>query len=238
MQPIVEDSPRPAARTIAVVYLLYFLTGIFGVFLMKGLVVPTDAVATAQNLLAHGTLYRSGWEIGLVANGLYIAVTALFYGLLAPVNRSLAMMMALFSVAGCIVQIFGGMLQLIPLTILGETQLSGAFTAAQLQAAALLSFKLYPQIFNISFVLFAGFDFLLGYLIYKSTFLPRFIGVWFMIGGAVCLIFLWPPLATQLRFVIIPIAGTAELALMLWLLVKGVDVPRWREKAGAPLTSA
>jgi len=238
MQPIVEDSPRPTARTIAVVYLLYFLTAPFGVFLMKGLVVPTDAVATAQNLLAHGTLYRSGWEIGLVANGLYIAVTALFYGLLAPVNRSLAMMMALFSVAGCIVQILGGMLQLAPLTMLGDNQLAGAFTVAQLQAAALLSYKLYPQIFNISFVLFAVFDFLLGYLIYKSTFLPRFIGVWFMVGGVACLLFLWPPLATGLRFVIIPIAGIAELVLMFWLLVKGMDVPRWREKAGAPLTSA
>jgi hypothetical protein len=59
-----------------------------------------------------------------------------------------------------------------------------------------------------------------------------------MVGGVACLLFLWPPLATGLRFVIIPIAGIAELVLMFWLLVKGMDVPRWREKAGAPLTSA
>ena len=180
MQQVVEGSPRPTARTIAVVYLLYFLTGIFGALLMKGLVVPTDALATAQNLLAHESLYRSGWEAGLVANALYIAVTALFYGLLAPVNRSLAMMMAFFSLVGCTIQIF-------------------------------------------------------GYLIYKSTFLPRFIGVWFMIAGVVGLTFLWPPLAIPLRFVIIPVGGIAEVVLMLWLIVKGVDVSRWREKAGAPL---
>jgi hypothetical protein len=238
MQPIVEGSPRPTARTIAVVYLLYFLTAVFGALLMKGLVVPTDAVATAQNLLAHESLYRSGWEVGLIANALYIAVTALFYGLLAPVNRSLAMMMAFFSLAGCTVQIFGGMLQVAPFTILGDNQLAGVFTVAQLRAAALLSFKLYPLVFHISLVLFALFDFWLGYLIYKSTFLPRFIGVWFMIAGVVGLTFLWPPLATPLRFVIIPVGGVAEIVLMLWLLVKGVDVSRWREKAGASLTTA
>jgi hypothetical protein len=229
MQPVVEGSPRPTARTIGVVYLLYFLTSVFGALLMKGVVVPTDAVATAQNLLAHESLYRSGWEVGLVANALYIAVTALFYGLLAPVNRSLAVMMAFFSLTGCIVQIFGGLLQVAPFTILGDTQLAAAFTVTQLRSAALVSFKLYPLVFNISLVLFALFDSLLGYLIYKSTFLPRFIGVWFMVAGVIGLTFLWPPLAIPLRFVIIPIGGLAEVALMLWLIVKGVDVSRWRE---------
>lgn len=229
MQPVVEGSPSPTARTIGIVYLLYFLTAVFGAFLMKGLVVPNDAVATAQNLLAHESLYRSGWEIGLVANALYIAVTALFYGLLVPVNRSVAVMMAFFSLVGCTVQIIGGLLQLAPLTILGDTQLAGAFTPGQLRSVALLSFQLYPRVFDISLVLFALFDFLLGYLIYRSSFLPRFIGVWFMIAGVVGLTFLWPPLGTSLRYVVIPVGGLAEVALMLWLIVKGVDVSRWRE---------
>ena len=231
MQPVVEGSPSPTARTIGVVYLLYFLTGIFGAVLMRGLVVPTDAVATAQNLLAHESLYRSGWEVGLVANALYIAVTALFYGLLAPVNRSLAAMMAFFSLVGCTVQIFGGLLQLAPLTILGDSQLASAFTVTQLQSATLLSFKLYPQVFYISLVLFGLFDIVFGYLIYKSTFLPRFIGAWFMIGGVVALTFLWPPLALPVRAVVIGVGGTAELVLMGWLIVKGVDVSKWREVA-------
>jgi hypothetical protein len=229
MQPVAESSPHPTPRTIGVVYLLYFLTSVLGALLMKGVVVPTDAVATAQNLLAHESLYRSGWEVGLIANAFYIAVTALFYGLLAPVNRSLAVMMAFFSLVGCTVQIFGGMLQIAPFTILGDNQLAGAFTVVQLQSAALLSFKLYPHVFDISLVLFALFDFLLGYLIYKSTFLPRFIGVWFMIGGVVGLTFLWPPLGTALRYVVIPVGGLAEVVLMGWLIVKGVDVSKWRE---------
>jgi len=143
--------------------------------------------------------------------------------------------MAFFSLVGCIVQILGGMLQLAPLAILGDSQLASAFTVTQLQSATLLSFKLYPQVFYISLVLFGLFDVVFGYLIYKSTFLPRFIGVWFMIAGVVGLMFLWPPLGTALRFVIIPIGGLAEVVLMFWLIVKGVDVSRWREKAGAPL---
>ena len=139
------------------------------------------------------------------------------------------MMMAFFSLTGCIVQIFGSLLQLAPLTILRDNQLAGAFTATQLHAAVALSFQLYPLVFYISLVLFGLFDILLGYLIYKSTFLPRFIGVWFMIGGVAALLFLWPPLALAVKPVAIGVGGIAELVLMLWLLVKGVDLPRWRE---------
>jgi hypothetical protein len=229
VETIVADSPRPTARTVAVVYLLYFLTAALGAFLMRGLIVPTDAVATAQNLLAHQSLYRSGFEVGLVANTVYLAVTALFYGLLAPVNRTLAMMMAFFGVVGSAIQIFAGLLQLAPLTILPDTQLATAFTVTQLQAAVMLSYKLYTQTFYISLVLFALFDILLGYLIYESTFLPRAIGALLVIAGVAWLSVLWPPLAMSIRPAVIAIGGIAEIILMGWLLLKGVDVSKWRK---------
>ncbi len=227
MERIIEGSPRPNARAIGVVYLLYFLTAFFAAFLMKGLVVSGDAAATAKNILAHEALYRSGFAIDLLANALYIAVTALFYRLFEPVNRSISLLAAFFSLVGCSVQIFGGLFRLAPFLVLGNSQLSNVFTVEQLQAAALLSLKLYAQIFNISFILFALYDLLIGYLIFRSMFLPRILGALLMFAGVGWLTVVWPPLAIALSSFVLPLGGLAELLLMLWLLVKGVNVEKW-----------
>jgi len=233
MEQIVEDSPQPNARTIGVVYLLYFLTAFVGAFLMKGLVVSGDAAATANGILAHEGLYRSGFAVGLIANAIYVAVTALFYRLFEPVNRSMSLLAAFFGLVGCAIQICGGVLQLAPLVILGDSQLLSAFNVEQLQAAAVLSLKLYSQTFGIALVLFALYDLLVGYLILNSTFLPRILGVLLMVAGVGWLTFLWPPLATLLSPYVLPFGALAEILLMLWLLVKGVNVSAWQERANA-----
>ncbi len=233
MEGIVEDSPRPTARTIGIVYLLYFVTALLGGFFLKGLVVASDPVVTANNLLGHASLYRSGFALGLLGNAVYLALTALLYGLLAPVNRSVSLVAAFFGLVGCTVQIFGGILQIAPSTILEPSQLLSGFNVLQLRQAALLSLRLYAQTFQISFVMFGLFEVVLGFLIYKSTYLPRFLGVFWVIAGLVGLTFLWPPLATALwPYALLP-NGLAELGLMLWLIVRGVDLPKWREKGSA-----
>lgn len=224
-----EVSPRPTPRTIGVVWMLYFLTAVAGGLLTKGLVVSTDAVTTATNLVAHRTQYGAGVSVGLFANGLYVALTALLYGLFAPVNRSVSLTAAFFSLVGCTVQIFATLLQLAPLAFLTDSNLASAFTEAQLRAAALMSLKLYAQSFHISFVMFALFNMVMGFLIYRSTFVPRAFGVFFLLAGSSWLLFLWPPLAIAARFVTLPLSGLAEVGLTLWLLTKGVDVSRWRE---------
>jgi hypothetical protein len=233
MARIAEASPRPSATSIGIVYLFYFLTAFFATFLMKGLVVSGDAAATANSILAHEAAYRSGFAVGLVANAIYIAVTVLFYRLLEPVDRTIALLAAFFSLVGCAMQIFGGVLQLAPLVVLGDGQLPKAFDVGQLRAVALLSLKLYTQTFSISLVLFGLYDFLLGYLIYRSTFLPRALGALLMVAGLGWLAFLWPPLATALSYYVLPFGALAEIVLMLWLLVRGVNVSRWQEKTDA-----
>jgi hypothetical protein len=134
---------------------------------------------------------------------------------------------------GCAVQIFGGVWQLAPLVILGDSQLSSAFKAEQLQAAALLCLKLYSQAFSIALVLFAVFDLLIGYLIFTSTFLPRILGVLLMLAGVGWLTFVWAPLAAALSPYVLLLGALAEILLMLWLLVKGVNVSAWHERAAA-----
>jgi len=140
---------------------------------------------------------------------------------------------AFFSLVGCAVQIFGGVWQLAPLVILGDSQLLSAFKAEQLQAAALLCLKLYSQAFSIALVLFAIFDLLIGYLIFTSTFLPRILGVLLMLAGVGWLTFVWAPLAAVLSPYVLLLGALAEILLMLWLLVKGVNVSAWHERAAA-----
>ena len=92
---------------------------------------------------------------------MYVALTALLYGLLAPVNRSISLVAAFFSLVGCTVQIFAGILQLAPLTMLEPSQLLSGFNLLQLRQAAVLSLGLYAQTFQISFVMFGLFEIVL-----------------------------------------------------------------------------
>ncbi|MFL5468114.1 MAG: DUF4386 domain-containing protein [Gemmatimonadaceae bacterium] len=221
----------PSPRAIAIVWLLYFLTAILGAVLTKGIVVSADAAATANNILSHASVYQAGIGLDLVSNLLYLALTALLFGLFRPVNPNLALIAAVFGLVGGTVQIVGGLLRIAPPVILANHQLGTAFGTQQVQAAALLSLTLYNTVFQISFVLFGSFMLFTGLLILRSTFLPRWLGWWWVVAGTAALIFLWPPLATKF-FPLILAADTAELALLLWLLVKGVDTSKWRAQGG------
>jgi hypothetical protein len=216
----IDASSPPSPRTIGSVWILYFLTGILGTLLTRGILVPTDAAATANNILTHASLWRAGLAVDLVGNLIYVALTALLFGLFRPVNPSLALLAAFFSLVGCTVQIMGELLRVAPSVVLANSQLASAFGAHQVQAAALLSVVLYRSVFQISFVLFACFELVTGFLILKSTFLPRWLGWWFIAGGIGGLTFLWPPLATSIWPLLIT-AGAGEFALPVWLLVKG-----------------
>jgi Domain of unknown function (DUF4386) len=223
----IEASSPPSPRTIGWVWILYFLTGVVGTLLTKGIVVPADAAATANNILAHASLYRAGFAVDLVANLIYIGLTALLFGLFRPVNPTLALLAAFFSLVGCTVQIMGELLRLAPTVVLATPQLASAFGAQQLQAAALLSVTLYKSVFYIAFVLFACFELVTGFLILRSTFLPRWLGWWWIAGGTGGLTFLWSPLATSIWPLLLA-AGAGEFVLPVWLLVKGVDNSKWR----------
>jgi hypothetical protein len=224
----IEASAPPSPRVIGVVWVLYFLTGVVGVLLTRGIIVSGDAASTANNILAHASLYRAGFAVDLVANLIYIALTALLFGFFRRVNPTLALLAAFFSLAGCTVQIMGELLRLGPSVVLANAPMTNAFGAQQLQAAAMLSITLYRSSFQISFVLFACFELVTGFLILKSAFLPRWLGWWWMAGAITWLTFLWPPLATSIWPLLIA-GGAAELALPVWLLVKGRTIDEgWR----------
>ena len=231
MERIAEASPRPRARITGVVYLLYFLMAVFAEFFMRGLVVSGDAAATANNILAHQPFFRLGLATGLIATACYVAVTALSYDLFKPVNRSLSLLAAFFSLLGCAILAFASVFRIAPLVVLGGGQYLSVFKVEQLRALASLFLELYGQGVNICFVFFGVYCLLIGYLIFRSVFLPRILGVLMAFAGLGWLTFLSPTLANYLSPYIQVLGVLAEGSLMLWLLVRGVNVAKWEEKA-------
>ena len=226
----VEASPRIKARTAAVLYLLEGSPAVFQQVVIARLVVSGDAAATTANILANETLFRLWFAAALLAVALHIAYTVLFYDLFKPVNRGIALLAAAVSLVACALQAFATLFQLAPLLILGGGGSLGAFTGEQAQALALLSLTLHTQAFN-TYLIFFGFWLIpTGYLIFRSTFFPRIIGVLLALDGLGWVTFLWPPLATSLYPVISFVAALAEIPLALWLLVVGVNVQRWKEQ--------
>ncbi len=160
-------------------------------------------------------------------------MTALFYDLFKPVNKSLSLLAAFISLVGCAILAFASVFQLAPLVVLGGSQYLSVFKVEQLQAQASLFLELYGQGVSICFVFFGVYCLLIGYLIFKSSFLPRILGVLMAVAGLGWLTFLFPPLADYLSPYNLVLGFLAELALMIWLLVMGVDVQRWKEQARA-----
>ena len=160
-------------------------------------------------------------------------MTALFYSLFKAVNRSLSLLAAFFSLVGCAILAFASLFRIAPLVVLGGSQYLSVFKVEQLRALASLFLELYGQGVNICFVFFGVYCLLIGYLIFRSAFLPRILGVLMACAGLGWLTFLSPPLANSLSPYIVVLGFLAELSLMLWLLVMGVNVQRWKERASA-----
>ena len=179
MERIAQASPRLKARTAGALYFFSLLTAVFGEF-VRG---------------------RLGYAAGLIAISGMFAMTLLFYDIFKPVNRSLSLLAAFFS--------------LVCLT----------FEAL----------RLHPKGVNIALVFTGFYCLLIGYLIFRSTFLPRILGALMAIGGLGWLTYVSTPLANYLSPYNTASGLLGEGSVFLWLLVMGVNVQRWKEQASAPV---
>jgi hypothetical protein len=177
MDRLAGASPHFTARIAGVFYLLNIVTGALALFVRGRL-----------NLAAI-----------LIATACYIAVTLLFYDIFRPVNRSLSLLAAIFSLMGCAI---------------------GALNAFHLSLA-----HMNPLVF------FGLYCLLIGYLIFRSTFLPKILGVLMAFGGFGWLTFLFPSIASSLSPYNMAPGILGEGALTVWLLAKGVDEQRWKDQA-------
>jgi hypothetical protein len=233
MERVAEASPRFKARMAGVFEVLEGMTSAFGqVFVLGRLVVFSDAAATAANILGHQPLFWLGFVSSLIGVACHIAWTLLFYELFKPVNRSLSLLAAFVGLVVCGLQALTSLLYLAPLLILQGGSSVSAFTAEQLQALALIFLKLNAYAFEIDLVFFGFWCVLAGYLIFRSTFLPRILGVLLAIDGLGWATYMYPPLASYLFPFIAAASALAEIPLQLWLVVMGVNPQRWKEQAG------
>jgi hypothetical protein len=131
------------------------------------------------------------------------------------------------------IQAFSRLFQAAPPIIMEAGQSFSAFNVNQLQALPFIFLRLSARAFNIYLAFFGIWCVLIGYLIFRSTFTPRILGVREALAGLCWLTFLWPPLAHYFSPYNQVLAVPGELSLMLWLLVMGMDAQRWREQASA-----
>jgi hypothetical protein len=228
-----EMSPRTKGRYAGALYLLYVIAGVYAqAFISDHLVVFSDAAKTASNILANQSLYRVGFTVYLVEMAGQIATAVLFYQLLKPVSRTGAMLAAAFELTGCGIKIFSRLFYFAPLLVLGgaASHLS-AFNKEQLDSVSLLLLRINDNGAAIALAFFGFSTVIQGWLVYKSGFLPRWLGVVAIIGGFGWLTFLSPPLGMRLFTYIAVFALIGLLAMIVWLLTVGIDEQRWRERA-------
>jgi len=232
-----QTSPHLKARITGVFYLLTILTGIFAQGFVSGRLVVDDAAATATNILTHQSLFQLGFAVYLIEMACQIAMTALFYDLLKPAGKSISLVAAFLGLTGCIIKSLSRLFFIAPLFILGGAHYLRAFSAEQLQALALLFLKANDHGAAIALVFFGFYALLTGYLIVRSTFMPRILGVLSVFGGLGWLTFLYQPLGYRLFPYIAALGILGAALLMLWLLVFGVNEQRWKERARAALST-
>lgn len=234
-------SPRQLARIAGTLYLINIVLGAFAIGIVPAIVVVSgDAAATAHNIQTHELLYRLGLVAHLVVTVTNVPLAVIFYDLFKVVNRRLALLDAFFILVATAIEAAGLLNQFAPLVLLGSGPYANALPAAQLQALAYMPGALSEINYSIHTVFF-GFDALcIAYLVLRSTFLPRAIGVLMAIAGLAYLVYsfadlLAPGFAAHLvPWIQLP-ALFGEGSLCLWLLLVGVDVERWKERASAAI---
>ena len=227
-----EWSPKAKARLAGVFEALEGFTSSYGQMTVLGqLMVAGNAAATAANILQHETLFRLGFASSVLGVVFHLAWAFLFYQLLRPVSRNVSVFALLVILVCCALQVITALLYLAPLLVLHAGNSLSAFTQEQLHALAYMFLKLNGLAMDTNLVFFGLWCVLTGYLIFKSTFLPRILGVLLTIDGLGWMMFMWPPLGHYLFLPIGIACGVAEIPLQLWLLIFGVNNERWKAQA-------
>lgn len=204
-------------RVAGVLYVPLFLLGPFALLYVRNtVVVPGDAAATAERIAVHGGLFRIGSVAELIIPLLDVALALVFYVLLKPVNAPIALLAAFFRLVTA------------ALILASAATNFAALQTAQSPDLALLLLNLHQHLLAIGMVTFGVHLLLLGYLIWVSSLLPRFVGVLLMVASVgyvansirVLLLLDW---TTPVRSLVLLPAFVAELSLMLWLLIKGTQ---------------
>ncbi len=233
----VETSPQLYARIGGALYLIIIIVGLFGeAFVRDRLIVSGNAAATAANIMSHESLWRFHIAAELFLLICAVALLWILFVLLRPASRDLAWLAVFINLVSIGIEATTTMYLLEALFPLENAGYLKAFAPEQLYALASLSLKSHGYGFGVSLLFFGCFCLIVGYLIFRSDYLPKTIGVLMQIAGVCYLtnsfaLILSPAVANRLFPAILVPAFIGEVSLCLWLLVKGVDVDTWEETA-------
>ncbi len=226
-------SPLALARLAGALYLLMVPFGIFGIMWVPSIMfVPGDTAATVNNIMASESLFRLGIVSALIVQVLHIFVVLVLYQLLKAVNKNHALLMVIFALVGIPIAMLSELNQLAVLVLLSGADYLAAFTTEQLNAQVALFLNLREDGLVIAWIFWGLWLFPMGYLVFKSGFIPKILGIILMIGCIGYLIdFLTTVLLPNLGVLISGVTSIGEFFILLWLLIKGVDVEAWERRA-------
>jgi hypothetical protein len=226
------NSPKKMARVAGVLYLIIFIASPLAFMIGKGgLLVPGDATATTSNIMASESLFRAGIASETVVFLVEILLAAIFYVLLKPVSQALSLAAAFSRLAEAVVQAVNLLPSILVFLLVSAGGYLTVFEAQQRDALVLLSLNLYDYM-TLVWGFFFGFHLLLlGYLVYKSAYFPKVLGILLVLASFGYLLqsygaFLAPHYQAILNTIVLVLAVPGELAFTLWLLIKGVRDPQ------------
>ena len=227
---ITDSSINKTARVTGLLYLSLVPLGFFGMFASSGIVVSGDAATTAGNILASETLFRLGIVVPLLVQLVNIFVVLGLYKLLKPVNKDMAALMVIFLLLGVPIAMLNELNQFAALSIVHGVGTLTTFTASQLQSLS-MALDLHQAGIKIAGIFWGLWLFPMGYLVFKSHFLPKILGILLIIGCFGYLVesfaaFLFPSFDVNIAL----FTFWGEILLPLWLLIKGVNVGEWRKR--------
>jgi hypothetical protein len=213
------------------------VAGGFGeAYVPSRLVVSADATATAGNIKALESLFRMGFAGYLVEAVCDISLSLMLYILLRPVREDLALLAAFFGLVGTAVYAVAELFYFMAVHILGGGGYLKTFSPDQLNTLALLSLKFFGYGGGIFLVFYGAAWVLRGYLIFRSGYLPKLLGVLMTVAGLAFVLrnfaLVLAPAYASSSLLLLTLPG--GLMLTVWFLVKGVNVARWQEKTGQP----
>jgi hypothetical protein len=232
----VENYPQQYARIGGALYLAIIVLGAFaeGIVANK-LVVAGDAATTAANILASPGLWRLSVAGDLIVVLCAVPLLWIEYLLLRPVSKQLVLLAVLFNLVSLAVEAISKLFLLLVMPTLGSADYLKAFDPHQLQILANLALSSHDVAFNIALIFFGFTCIVNGYLIFRSGYLPKFVGILMQIAGlsylTACFAALFAPAFADLitpAILLPPLIG--ELSFCLWLLVKGVNIAKWKER--------
>ena len=228
---------RAYARMAGVLLLLTAIAGGFGEFYVPStIVVPGDAAATAANITGHNLFFRLGFAAYLVEALCDIGLTWIMYVLLRPTRGDLALLMVFFSLVATAVFAGSELFFFAATFILDGSTLPGSFSIDQVNALASLSLEFYGYGVGIFMVFYGTAAVIRGYLIFHSGYLPKALGVLLGVAGLGFIVrnFLLVLVPAYAWDVLLLPMFVAAPSMMVWFLVKGVDVHKWEARASRP----